>query len=172
MNCITLKTDRFPIQFCWVFCGNVFQSVNLDTIDWLHTLNNIKRCLRYLRTSKIIRHYTLVQHFLMKQAKHKILRSAYTLTQVMYKCLVYTLYTLGKKGDWTFVTYTIINFFLFVGFIIYSCCCVNKQMSHKCFAFGSPCMIYEVIFQLIVFVVWKHCYDSRYHWLYYKNRNQ
>ena len=47
---------NFQLQFCWVFCGNVFQSVNLDTIDRLHTLNNIKRCLRYLRSSKIIRH--------------------------------------------------------------------------------------------------------------------
>ena len=57
--------QSFQIQFCWVFCGNVFQSVNLDTIDWLHTLNNIKRCLRYLRTLKIIRHYyILVQHFI------------------------------------------------------------------------------------------------------------
>ena len=152
MNCITLKTDRFPIQFCWVFCGNVFQSVNLDTIDWLHTLNNIKRCLRYLRTSKIIRHYTLVQHFLMKQAKHKFLRSAYSNTghvQMVGKHPVYT----RQKERLNFCNVYDYQFFPFVGFIIYSCCCVNKQMSHKCFAFGSPCMIYEVIFQLIVFVV-------------------
>ena len=57
--------QSFQIQFCWVFCGNVFQSVNLDTIDWLHTLNSIQRCLRYLRSQKIIRHYyILVQHFI------------------------------------------------------------------------------------------------------------
>ena len=68
VRCNMLKKQRYILetQFCWVFCGNVFQSVNLDTIDWLHTLNNIKRCLRYLRTSKIIRHYTLVQHFVVE----------------------------------------------------------------------------------------------------------
>ena len=71
----------------------------------------------------------------------------------------HTLYPFDKKRLNFCSAYTIINIPSFHTIHHEYIRCVNKQMSRKCFAFGSPCMIYEVIFQLIVFVVWKHCYD-------------
>ena len=80
----------------------------------------------------------------------------------VYKWFVWvidTLYLFDKKRLNLCNAHTIINIPSFHTIYHEYIRCVNKQMSHKCFAFGSPCMIYEVIFQLIVFVVWKHCYD-------------
>lgn len=107
-----------------MFCGNVFQSVNLDTIDWLHTLNNIKKVSeRYLRTSKIIRHYSLVQHFIVETNQTQVsffFEQDYTRTFTNFWHTPCTPPNDIKREILNFCirVYTIMNIFPFVRFII------------------------------------------------------
>ena len=170
MGYTSLKTDNLSkYNFVGCFVGMFFNLSILIPLIGCTPWTISKRCLRDIyELRKLLGIIVLFNISLLRQTKHRFLFLRTRLHQNIYKFLTHTLYTpewhKKRKIELLYQSIHHYEYFSFrtIHHRVYhkSSCCVNKQMTHKwCFSFGSPCMIYEVIFQLIVFVVWKHCYD-------------